>query len=270
MSNIKLKTDLNTIKNLRESGKRLAYVLKKVGEEAKPGVSLKELDKLAFDLIENSEKGKRDKDKAMLLNYLPVGAAYPYPATLCLSVNDAVAHGVPNDYILKEGDILSIDSCLNHKGMITDHAITVGVGKIKKEDEELLRITKEALNVGIKAAKAGNYVNDISKAIENFVKKEEVKLGKKFGVLKVLAGHGVGYKVHEEPLVPNFDDGVRGPKLVPGMVLAIEPMINLGSDEVYLSEEDYYCFKTIDGRNSAHFEHTILITKDKPEVLTIL
>ena len=97
-----------------------------------------------------------------------------------------------------------------------------------------------------------------------------MKLGRRFGVLKVLAGHGVGYKVHEEPLVPNFDDGVRGPKLVPGMVLAIEPMINLGSDEVYLSEEDYYCFKTIDGRNSAHFEHTILITKDKPEVLTIL
>ena len=269
MSNIKLKTDLNTVKNLRESGKRLAFVLKKVGEKAKPGVSLLELDKYAYELITESEKGKRDNDKAALLNYRPHGAAYPYPATLCLSVNEEVAHGIPTDYKLKEGDIISIDSCINHKGMITDHAITVPVGKISKKDEELLKITKGALTAGIKAAVAGNYVNDISKAIENYVIVEEKKLGKKFGVLKVLAGHGVGYKVHEDPLVPNFDDGVRGPKLVPGMVLAIEPMINLGSDEVYLGE-DGYCFRTIDGKNSAHFEHTVLITKDKPEILTVL
>lgn len=269
MANIKLKTDLNTVKNLRESGKRLAFVLKKVGEAAKPGVSLLELDKLAYELITQSEKGKRDNDKAALLNYMPNGAPYPYPATLCLSINEEVAHGIPTDYILKEGDILCIDSCINHKGMITDHAITVPIGKISKENEELLKITKAALMAGIKAAVAGNYVNDISKAIENFVKSEEKKLGKKFGVLKVLAGHGVGYKVHEEPLVPNFDDGVRGSKLVPGMVLAIEPMINLGSDEVYL-DDDGYCFRTIDGKNSAHFEHTVLITKDKPEILTVL
>lgn len=269
MSNIKLKTDLNTVKNLRESGKRLAFILKKVGEAAKPGVSLLELDKLAYDLITKSEKGKRDNDKPALLNYMPAGAHYPYPATLCLSVNEEVAHGIPTDYKLKEGDILAIDSCINHKGMITDHAITVAVGKIKEEDEELLKITKGALNAGIKAAIAGNYVNDISKAIESYVAGEEKKLGKKFGVLKVLAGHGVGYKVHEEPLVPNFDDGIRGPKLVPGMVLAIEPMINRGSDEVYL-DDDGYCFRTIDGKNSAHFEHTVLITKDKPEILTVL
>lgn len=270
MSNIKLKTDLNTIKNLRESGKRLAFVIKKVGEAVKPGVALKELDDLAFKLITESEKGKRDNDKPALLNFQPNGADYPYPATLCISINDEVAHGIPGDYKLKEGDVVGIDTSLNHKGMITDHAVTFPVGKISKEDEELLELTKKTLLVGIKAAVAGNYVNDISCAIENFVKKEEKRLGKNFGVLKVLAGHGVGYKVHEEPLVPNFDDGIRGPKLVPGMVLAIEPMINLGSDEVYLDENNGYTFKTIDGKNSAHFEHTILITKDKPEILTVL
>lgn len=269
MSNIKLKTDLATIKNLRESGKRLAFVIKKVGEAIKPGVTLRELDELAFKLITESEKGKRDKDKPALLNFQPAGADYPYPATLCVSVNDEVAHGMPSDYKLKEGDVIGVDTSLNHKGMITDHAITFPVGKIKKEDEELLKITKEALMAGIKEAVAGNYINDISKAIENFVLKEGEKLGKNFGVLKVLAGHGVGYKVHEEPLIPNFDDGVRGSKLVPGMVLAIEPMVNLGSDEVYL-DENGYTFKTIDGENSAHFEHTILITKDKPEILTVL
>ncbi len=269
MSNIKLKTDLVTIKNLRESGKRLAFVLKKLGEEIKVGITLKELDDLAYKLITESEKGKRDKDKPSLLNFQPAGADYPYPATLCISVNDEVAHGIPGDYKLKEGDVVGVDTSLNHKGMITDHAITFPVGKISKNDEELLRITKGALMAGIKEAVAGNYVNDISKAIENFVLKEEKKIGKKLGVLKVLAGHGVGYKVHEEPLVPNFDDGVRGPKLVPGMVLAIEPMVNLGSDEVYL-DENGYTFKTIDGKNSAHFEHTILITKDKPEILTVI
>lgn len=269
MSNVKLKTDLTTVKNLRESGKRLAAVVKKVGENISPGVSLVELDKYAYELIVNSELGKRDNDKAALLKYQPSGAEYPYPATLCISVNDQVAHGIPDDYKLKEGDIVAIDTCLNHKGMITDHAFTFSVGKISKEDEELLKITKGALQAGIKAAQNGKYVNDISVAIENYVKKEEQKHGKKYGILKVLAGHGVGYKVHEDPLVPNFDDGVRGPKLVAGMVLAIEPMINLGSDEVYL-DDDGYCFRTIDGKKSAHFEHTILITKDKPEILTVV
>ena len=269
MSNIKLKTDLNTIKNLRESGKRLAFVVKKVGEKAKPGVSLIELDDYAYKLITQSEKGKKDKDKAALLNYQPYGAEYPYPATLCLSLNNEVAHGIPRDYKLKEGDILSIDTCIDHKNMITDHAITIPIGNISKKDKELIEITKGALNAGIKAAVTGNFVNDISRAIEKYVLEKEKELKKKFGILKILAGHGVGYKVHEDPLIPNFDDGIRGPKLVPGMVLAIEPMINLGSDEVYLCD-DGYCFCTIDGKNSAHFEHTILITKDKPEILTVL
>lgn len=269
MSNIKLKTDLTTIKNLRESSRRLARVVKMIGENIRSGVSLASLDALAFKLITESPEGKRDKDKPAFLNYKPSGADYPYPASICISVNDAVVHGIPNDYILKNGDIVTIDGGINHKGMISDHAITFAVGKISKENEDLLKVAKGALMSGIKAAVAGNYVNDISKAIENYIKKEGEKLKINFGIIKILSGHGVGYKVHEEPFVPNFDDGVRGPKLVPGMVLAIEPMINLGNEEVYLAE-DGYTFKTVDGKNSAHFEHTILITKDKPEILTVI
>jgi methionyl aminopeptidase len=267
--NIKLKTDLTTIKNLRESCRRLARVVKMIGENIKPGVSLKSLDEIAFKLITESPEGKRDKDKPALLNFQPTGASFPYPASFCISANDGVVHGIPDEYILKAGDIVSIDGGLDHKGMISDHAVTFPVDKISKENEELLSVTKGALMAGIKVAVAGNYVNDISRAIENYIKKEGDKINKKFGIVKVFAGHGVGYRVHEEPLVPNFDDGVKGPKLVPGMVLAIEPIVNSGSEEVYLAE-DGYTFKTVDGKNSAHFEHTILITKDKPEILTVI
>lgn len=269
MSHIKLKTDLTTIKNLRESGKRLASVVKKIGEAIAPGVTLKELDTLGFNLITKDKNGKDSGDKACLLGYQPYGADYPYPATLCLSVNEVVAHGIPDDYKLKVGDILTVDTCLEHNGMITDHAVTFPVGKISKVDQELLAVTKGALEAGIKASLAGRYVRDISLAIEAYVEQAEIKLGRKFGIIKLLAGHGVGYKVHEDPLIPNFDDGLRGPKLVPGMVLAIEPMINLGTEEIYL-EDDGYSFKTEDGKNSAHFEHTILITKNKPEILTVV
>ena len=269
MANIKLKTDLTTIKNLRESGKRLAFVVKKIGEAVKPGVSLIELDKLAYDLIVNSKKGKQDGDKPALLKYHPYGADFPYPNTLCISVNDAVVHGIPNDYKLKEGDIVSIDTCLNHKGMITDHTITFPVGKIKKEDEDLLRITKGAMMAGIKMATEGNYIQDISKAIEEYIKKEGKKINKDLGIIKMLAGHGVGYKVHEDPYVPNYDEGSKGAKLVSGMVIAIEPMVNLGTDDIY-QDKDGYTLRTTDHKNSAHFEHTILITKDKPEILTML
>jgi methionyl aminopeptidase len=159
-----------------------------------------------------------------------------------------------------DGDIVGLDGGVKHKGMISDSARTVAVGKISKEDEELLRVTKDALMAGIKAAKYGKYVNDISKAIEKAIPK-------KYGVVKILSGHGVGYKVHEEPYVPNFDDGVKGPKLVPGLVLAIEPMVNMGTDEVYLAD-DGYTFITKDHKRSAHFEHTILITEGDAEILT--
>ncbi|MDQ1281698.1 MAG: Methionine aminopeptidase 1 [Patescibacteria group bacterium] len=269
MANIKLKTDLTTIKNLRESGKRLAFIVKKVGEAIKPGVSLIELDRLAYDLIVNSDKKEKGNYKPALLNYRPYGADFPYPNTLCISVNDAVVHGIPNEYKLKSGDIVSIDTCLDYKGMITDHTITFPVGKIKKEDEELLKITKGALMAGIKMAISGNHIQDISSAIEGYIKKEGKKINKDLGIIKTLAGHGVGYKVHEDPYVQNYDDGTKGAKLIPGMVLAIEPMVNLGTEDIY-QDKDGYTLRTTDGKNSAHFEHTILITKDKPEILTVL
>lgn len=252
--NVKLKSE-SEIKTLRESGKRLAKVLKAVAKEVRPGVTTGYLNDFVYKMI--TDMG----DKPAFLNYQPFGADYPYPGSICISVNDEVVHGIGGDYVLKEGDIIGLDGGVTHKGLISDAAITVPVGKISKEDEELIEVTKNALMAGIKAAEGGKYVNDISKAIEKSVPK-------KYGIVKILSGHGVGYKVHEEPYVPNFDDGVKGPKLVPGMVLALEPMINLGTDEVYL-EDDGYTFKTRDHKKSAHFEHTILITEGKAEIITI-
>jgi methionyl aminopeptidase len=251
---IKLKTEKD-IQILRESGKRLARVLDAVSKEVKPGVTTKYLNDFVYTMI--TEMG----DKPAFLNYKPFGASYAYPGSICISVNDEVVHGIGGNRVLKEGDIVGLDGGVNHKGMISDSARTVPVGKISKEDEELLQVTKAALMAGIQAAKGGKYVNDISKAIEKSVPK-------KYGIVKILAGHGVGYKVHEEPYVPNFDDGVKGPKLVPGLVLAIEPMINLGTDDVYLAE-DGYTFITKDHKKSAHFEHTILITEGDAEILTV-
>lgn len=250
---IKLKQGKD-LENLRESCKRLSAVLKETVAIIKPGITTKEIDTFVKNKI--IEGG----DTPAFLNYQPFGADYPYPGSICISVNDEVVHGIGGDRVLKEGDIVGLDGGIKHKGMISDSAVTVAVGKISKEDEDLMRATKEALMAGINAAECGKYVNDISKAIEKAIPK-------KYGVVKILSGHGVGYKVHEEPYVPNFDDGVKGPKLVPGMVLALEPMVNLGTDEVYLAD-DGYTFITKDHKKSAHFEHTILITEGKAEILT--
>ena len=251
---IKLKRGKD-LEHLRESCKRLARILKIVASHVKPGVTTGELDALMYKLVTDGG------DTPAFLNYQPFGADYPYPGSICISVNEEVVHGIGGDRVLKEGDIVGLDGGVKHKGMISDSAITVPVGKISKEEEELLKVTKEALMAGIHAAVAGARVNDISKAIEKAIPK-------KYGIVKILSGHGVGYKVHEEPFVPNFDDGVKGPKLVKGMVLAIEPMVNLGTDDVYLAE-DGYTFITVDHKKSAHFEHTILITDGKPEILTV-
>ncbi len=251
--NIKLKNESDIV-ILRESCRRLARVLDAVEKEVKPGVTTKYLNDFVYKMI--IDMG----DRPAFLNYKPFGAAYPYPGSICISVNDEVVHGIGGDYVLKEGDIVGLDGGITHKGMISDSARTVAVGVISKEDEDLMRVTKEALMAGIKAAQCGRYVNDISCAIEK-------SIPKKYGIVKILSGHGVGYKVHEEPYVPNFDDGVKGPKLVPGLVLAIEPMVNLGTDEVYLAD-DGYTFITKDHKKSAHFEHTILITEGDAEILT--
>lgn len=244
------------IEILREGGKRLSFVLNKVKEKVVPGVTAKELDEYAEKLIR--EMG----DKPAFLHYKPAGANKAYPASLCVSVNEEVVHGIPKkDRTLKEGDIVAIDLGLNHQGLFTDMAMSVPVGKISPSLEKLLKITKSALHIGIDNALVGKRTGDIGYAIENFVKTY------KYGIVEVLAGHGVGKYVHEDPFIPNFGKKGTGEKLVAGMVIAIEPMLNLGTKNVKICE-DGYTFVTADGKPSAHFEHTILITENGPEILT--
>lgn len=247
------------IEILREGGKHLAMVLHKLKEKVAPGISTKELDIYAEKLIR--EMG----DTPAFLNYRPEGANIPYPASLCVSVNDEVVHGIPKkDKILKEGDIISLDLGLKHKGLFTDMAITVPVGDIANKDRLLLETTEQSLMIGIRVAEAGNTVGDIGNAIENFVRSRREN---KYGIVEVLSGHGVGRAIHEDPYIPNFGKKGKGEKLVPGMVVAIEPMLNLGTKHVTI-DDDQYTFRTADGKNSAHFEHTILITEGEPEILT--
>ncbi len=247
------------IEILKEGGKRHAFILKEIAKAALPGVSTAALNDLAEKLI--TEKG----DTPAFLHYKPYGAKRPYPASLCVSVNDEIVHGIPNEgpKILKDGDIVSLDLGLKHGGLITDMAITVAVGKISKDAEKLLKVTEEALYAGIKAAKLGSTVGDVGFAIESVINPHG------FGIVRELAGHGVGYKVHEDPYVPNFGKKGEGEKLMSGMVIAIEPMVNLGGDEITL-DDDGYTYRTKDGSLSAHFEHTILITEGDAEIITKL
>ncbi len=244
------------IEILREGGKRLATVLYKVKEIVKPGISTKDLDSYAFKLIKDMD------DEPAFLNYKPEGADFAYPASLCVSVNNEVVHGIPSaDRILKEGDIVSIDLGLKHNGLFTDMALTVPVGEVSAASAKLIRTTEQALDVGINAAMGGNRIGDIGSAIEHFVRPH------RYGIVEVLSGHGVGKAIHEDPYVPNFGKANTGAKLVRGMVIAIEPMLNNGTKNVVL-DKDGYTFRTADGKKSAHFEHTILITDGEPEILT--
>jgi methionyl aminopeptidase len=256
MITIKTKDDIAI---LREGGRRHALIMKAIADKIAPGVSTKELDDFARTLIEQGG------DTPAFLNYKPWGAERPYPASLCVSLNDEVVHGIPNENnrILKEGDIVSLDLGLIHKGLITDHAITVPVGNVSPLAQKLIDTTREALYVGIKAAKGGKRVGDIGASIERFV------IPHHYGIIEELSGHGVGYKVHEDPYVPNYGEFGKGEKLKPGMVIAIEPMLNAGMHKIYL-DKDGYTYKTADNSLSAHFEHTILITKGDPEILTVI
>jgi len=243
------------IELLRESGKRLARILREVGNAVRPGITTRSLDELAEKLI--VEGG----DIPPFKNYQPYGADFPFPASICISVNDEIVHGIPGKRVLKEGDIVGLDLGVTHKGMITDSAITVPVGKVNKDVARLIERTRASLEAGIKAAKGGATIGDIGAAIEKVARKE------KYGVVQELAGHGVGYEVHEDPYVPNYGKKGEGLKLIPGMVLALEPMFTLG--ERYIeTQEDGYTICTTDGSYSAHFEHTILITEGDAEVLT--
>jgi methionyl aminopeptidase len=202
-------------------------------------------------------------DEPAFLNYRPAGARTPFPASLCVSVNDEVVHGIPKKYrILKEGDIVSIDLGVKHRGLFTDMAMTVPVGQISAETKKLLEVTEHALLVGISAANGGNTVGDIGHAVEQYVRSQG-----RYGIVEVLAGHGVGKAIHEDPFIPNFGKAGKGVKLVPGMVVALEPMLNMGTKNVTIDDDDW-TFRTADRKKSAHFEHTILITDGDAELLT--
>lgn len=239
----------------RESGRRLSAVLHKVIERVVPGVTPLELNVYVLELI------KVNGDEPAFLGYKPAGAKTPFPAALCVSVNDEVVHGIPNNIPLKAGDIVGLDLGITHKGFITDMARTVPVGDIDKDAQKLLNVTQQALKKGTQAARAGKHVGDIGNAIERTVKKGG------FTIVEELGGHGVGNRVHEVPYIANYGEKGIGSELAEGMVLALEPIVNEGGPQVYL-DKDGYTFKTKDGKRSAHFEDTILITKNGAEILT--
>lgn len=255
------------IQILKEGGKRLAEILASVAKAVKPGVSTLDLDRLSESLILKSGgkpafKGYRSKE-GLLYNF-----------SSCISVNDELVHGMPReDKLLKEGDILGLDLGMiwpvfdkatagKPAGLYTDMAVTIGIGKITKEAERLLRSTKAALEIGLKAVKPGVKLGDVSYAIQRRLEKDHL------GIIRDLAGHGVGYGVHEEPLIPNFGKPGTGLEIKEGMVLAIEPMATLGDWKIKLAP-DGWTFKTADGSLSAHFEHTIAVTKLGAEIMTV-
>lgn len=239
------------IELMRESCRLLETVHDELAQAIKPGISTKDIDILGEKLI---------RQLGCIPNFLNYGG---YPASICVSVNDEVVHGIPNKHtILKEGDIVSLDAGLIYKGYHSDAARTYGVGQISEQAQKLIDVTKQSFFEGIKYAKAGNHLHDISAAIGAYAE----SFG--YGVVRDLVGHGIGTSLHEEPQIPNFAQKRRGVRLVPGMTLAIEPMINVGRPEVAWLDDDWTVV-TEDGSLSAHYENTILITEGEPEILTL-
>jgi len=253
MITIKTKSEIET---LREGGHILAELLHFLAGEVRDGVSTKYLEDIARKRIE--EAGA----VPAFLKYTPKGAARPFPAALCVSVNDVVVHGIPNEKpkILKEGDVVTIDTGLCYKGLYTDSAVTVPVGRVDRTTESLIKATKEALDAALDAATVGAKTTDIGAAIEKVAKKY------KFSPAQDLGGHGVGYSQHEDPFIPNFKMS-GGVVLKEGMVLAIEPMLCVGTGKVNFLT-DGYTVVTADGKKSAHFEHTVVITERGADILT--
>lgn len=245
---------LQEIAIIRENALMVSATLTEVAKVLRPGITTKELDTLAETFI---------RDNGGTPSFKGYGPRHsPYPASLCISVNDVVVHGLPGSYVVKEGDVISIDCGFNRNGYHGDHAYTFAVGEVPDEVLKLLRVTKDSLDLGIAAARANNRVGDISFAIENYTHKQ---FG--YGVVRELVGHGVGKKLHEEPNVPNYGRRGDGKKLKEGYVLAIEPMINLGVREVF-TEDDQWTIRTQDGKVSAHFEHTTVVRKNSGEALS--
>lgn len=238
---------------MRQAGYMLAQVHEKMMEAVKPGISTFEIDAIGEEEIRR-------------LGGVPNCKGYEgYPAAVCISVNDEVVHGIPKkETILKEGDIVSLDTGLTYKGYNSDAARTWGVGKISDEAQKLIDVTKQSFFEGIKQAKAGNRLYDISKAIDNYV----TPFG--YGIVRELTGHGIGKSLHEDPMIPNYKQLRRGIKLLPGMTLCVEPMITMGKRKVAFLDDDWTVV-TMDGSLAAHYENTIAIRPDgEPEILTII
>ena len=239
------------IELMREAGRILAIVHDELAKIVKPGISTLDIDRKCEEIIRSYDC------IPSFLNY------QGFPASVCTSINEQVVHGIPNKKnILKEGDIISLDTGVIYKGYQSDAARTHAVGEISPEDQKLIDVTKQSFFEGMKMAKAGNHLNDISKAIGAHAAKY------RYGIVRDLVGHGIGTHLHEDPQIPNFPQKRRGIKLLPGMTLAVEPMINLGrADVAWLDDE--WTVVTMDGSLSAHYENTILITDGEPEILTL-
>ena len=250
MSGISIKS-AGEIEKMTEAGRILAIVHEELEDFIRPGISTWDIDKKGYDLI------KSFGCEPSFLNY------NGYPASICVSIDDEVVHGIPNKkHILHEGSIVSLDAGVIYKGYHSDAARTHAVGEIDSEAQRLIDVTRQSFFEGIKFAKAGNHLHDISKAIQSYVEANN------FSVVRDLVGHGIGKNLHEEPEVPNFKTMGRGPRLVPGMTLAIEPMVNAGGADVWWMEDDWTVV-TQDGSLSAHYENTILITEDEPIILSM-
>ena len=243
------------IKRMRESCAIAATVLARLKEQVRPGITTYDLDQIGRDLI--ASFGARSACHGYQLH------SRRYPAYTCLSVNEEVVHGIGSlKRILRDGDIISVDVTVEYNGYIGDNAVTVPVGTITPRLSELLKVTEEALHLGLRQATVGNRIGDISHAVQTHVEAHG------FSVVRDMVGHGVGRTMHEEPQIPNFGRRNAGEKIKPGMTLAIEPMVNLGAYAVR-TLSDGWTVVTADGQPSAHFEHTVLTTDSGPEILTI-
>lgn len=234
---------------MRAAGSILARILEKLQHQVKPGVTTLFLDSCASRMMQEAGVS------AAFLGYRG------YPASICTSVNEQIVHGIPGERVLKEGDIISIDAGIEHNGFYADAAVTVPVGKIGHQARKLIDVTKGALAEGIRAMKEGGHISDISSAVQKFVEKNGCSVVRQF------VGHGIGTVMHEEPEIPNFGRPGTGPVLKKGMVLAIEPMVNAGGWECEILEDGWTAV-TIDGKISAHFEHTVALTEKGAEILT--
>ncbi|MFH1397829.1 MAG: type I methionyl aminopeptidase [Candidatus Omnitrophota bacterium] len=236
---------------MREAGRIIAGIVNRLRESVKPGITTRQINDLAGRYIEaqgvaSAFKGYRG-----------------YPEDICISINEEIVHGIPKDRQIKDGDIVSLDVGIKYKGYFSDMAVTVGVGKISSQAKKLIDVTRKSLIFGIKQARTNNNLSDISYAIQQYVEKNG------FSIVRQFVGHGIGRQLHEEPEIPNFGQPNRGDILKPGMVLAIEPMVNMGKLDCRVLSDGWTAV-AVDGMPSAHFEHTVAVTEKEAEILTCL